>query len=68
MATIINLKHRDIFGYHVLIWWNTHSEFKLLKIDNKMYKKYSLYIGKFIFEIGKFKYGTNNKPVSTANK
>jgi hypothetical protein len=65
---IINLKHRTAFGYHVLIWWNTHSEFKLLKIDNKMYKKYSLYIGKFIFEIGKLKYGTNNKPLRTVKK
>lgn len=65
---IINLKHKNIFGYHILIWWNTHSEFKLLKIDNKMYKKYSLYIGKFIFEIGKLKYGTNNKSVYTVKK
>jgi hypothetical protein len=68
MATIINLKHRHIFGYHILIWWNAHSEFKLLKIDNRMYKKYSLYIGRFIFEIGTLKYGTNNKSVSTINK
>jgi hypothetical protein len=52
---IINLKHRTFFSYHVLIWWNTHSEFKLLKIDNRMYKKYSLYIGRFIFEIGTVK-------------
>lgn len=59
--TIINLKYRNIFGYNVLIWWNTHYEFKLLKIDNRMYKKYSLYIGKLIFEIGELKYGTNNK-------
>lgn len=68
MATIINLKYRDIFGYHVLIWWNTQSEFKLIKINNRMYKKYSLYIGRFIFEIGKFKDGTNNKSLSTTNK
>ena len=68
MATIINLKHRNIFGYHVLVWLNTQSEFKLIKIDNRMYKKYSLYIGRFIFEIGKFKYGTNNKSVSANNK
>jgi hypothetical protein len=33
-----------------------------------MYKKYSLYIGKFIFEIGQFKYGTNNKSISTNHK
>jgi hypothetical protein len=65
---IINLKHRTAFGYHVLIWWNTHSEFKLLKIDNRMYKKYSLYIGRFIFEIGRLKYGTNNKSVRTVKK
>jgi hypothetical protein len=68
MAKIINLKHRDIFGYHILIWWNTRSEFKLLKINNRMYRKYSLYIGKFIFEIGKLKYGTNNKSISTNSK
>jgi hypothetical protein len=68
MAKIINLKHFNIFDYHVLLWRNTRSEFKLLKINNRMYKKYSLYIGRFIFEIGKFKYGTNNKPVSTVNK
>lgn len=66
--TIINLKHRNIFGYHFLIWWNTYSEFKLLKINNRMYKKYSLYIGRFIFEIGKLKYGTNDKSVSTISK
>jgi hypothetical protein len=65
---IINLKHRDIFGYNILIWWNTTSEFKLLKIDNRMYKKYSLYIWKFIFEVGKLKYGTNNKSVPTISK
>ena len=65
---IINLKHRNIFGYDILIWWNTHVEFKLIKIDNRMYKKYSLYIGKFIFEVGKLKYGTNNKSVSTISK
>lgn len=65
---IINLKHRNIFGYHVLIWWNIKSEFKLLKIDNRIYKKYSLYVGRFIFEIGRLKYGTNNKPVSTISK
>lgn len=66
--TIINLKHRNIFDYHILIWWNTSSEFKLLKIDNRMYKKYSLYIWKFIFEVGKIKHGTNNKPVRTIKK
>ena len=65
---IINLKHRNIFGYNVLIWWNTHPEFKLLKIDNRMYKKYSLYIGRFIFEVGRLKYGTNNKSVRTVKK
>jgi hypothetical protein len=66
--SIINLKHRIFFGYHVLIWWNTHPEFKLLKIDNRMYKKYSLYIGRFIFEVGRLKYGTNNKSVRTVKK
>lgn len=65
---IINLKHQNIFEYHILIWKNEQSEFKLLKIDNRMYKKYSLYIGKFIFEIGKLKYGTNNKPLRTIKK
>ena len=66
--TIINLKHRDILGYHVLVWWNTQSEFKLIKVDTRMYKKYSFYIGRFIFEIGKLKYGTNNKSVRTVKK
>jgi len=65
---IINLKHRNIFDYNVLVWWNTHSEFKLIKINNRMYKKYSLYIWKFIFEIGRLKYGTNNKSVSTISR
>ena len=65
---IINLKHQNIFGYNILVWWNTHMEFKVLKIDNRMYKKYSLYIGKFIFEIGNLKYGTNNKSVRTTKK
>ena len=65
---IINLKYYNIFSYHVLIWRNTHCELKLLKIKNRMYKKYSLYIGKLIFEIGNLKYGANNKPVSTINK
>lgn len=65
---IINLKHRNFFGYNVLIWWNTNSEFKLLKIDNRTYKKYSLYIWKFIFEIGKLKDEPNNKSVSTISK
>lgn len=68
MSKIINLKHLDIFGYHILIWWNTHFEFKVIKIDNRMYKKYSLYVGRFIFEIGKLKYGTNNKSVPTISK
>jgi hypothetical protein len=66
--TILNLKHRNIFGYHILVWWNTKLEFKLVKIDNRMYKKYSLYIGRLIFEIGSLKYGKSNKPVRTANK
>jgi hypothetical protein len=66
--TIINLKHRNIFDYHILVWWNTRSEFKLLKINNRMYQKYSLYVGRFIFEIGKLKYGTNNKSVRTVKK
>lgn len=65
---IKSLLHKNIFSYHVLIWWNTHSEFKYMKIDNKMYKKHSLYIGRFIFEIGKLKYGTNNKSVPTISK
>jgi hypothetical protein len=68
MATIINLKHHYILNHHIIIWWNTHAEFKLIKIDNRMYKKYSLYVGRFIFEIGKLKYGTNNKSVSTINR
>jgi hypothetical protein len=67
-VNIINLKHRNIFDYNVLVWWNTHYEFKLLKIDNRIYKKYSLYVGKFIFEIGKLKNGTNNKSISTISK
>jgi hypothetical protein len=66
--TIINLKHRNIFDYHILVWWNTCFEFKLIKVDNRMYKKYSFYIGRFIFEIGKLKYGTNNKSVRTVKK
>lgn len=65
---IINLKHLNIFGYDVLIWWNNYPEFKLIKIDNRMYKKYSFYIWKFIFEIGQLKYGTNYKSVSTISK
>lgn len=66
--TIINLKYFNIFRYHILIWWNTNSEFKCIKVNNRMYQKYSLYIGKFIFEIGRFKYGTNNKSVPTISK
>ena len=66
--TIINLKHRNIFDYHVLIWWNTHSEFKLLKVNSRMYEKYSFYIWKFIFEIEKIKHVTNNKSISTISK
>lgn len=65
---IVNLKRIEIFGYHFLIWKNIKSEFKLLKIDNRMYKKYSFFIGRFIFEIGKLKYGTNNKSISTISK
>lgn len=65
---IINLKHLNIFGYDILIWRNTHVEFKLIKIDNRMYKKYSLYIWRFIFEVGKLKYGTNNKSIRTVKK
>jgi hypothetical protein len=68
MTKIINLKHCDILGYHILMWWNTHWEFKLIKINNRMYQKYSLYVGRFIFEIGKLKYGTNNKSVPTISK
>jgi len=67
-VTIKNFLHKNIFGYHILIWINTHIEFKFLEINNKMYQKYSLYIGRFIFEIGKLKYGTNNKPVYTVKK
>jgi hypothetical protein len=65
---ISNIKHWDFFDYHLLVWSNTKYEFKYIKIDNKLYKKYSLYIGKFIFEIGKFNYGTNRKSISTINK
>lgn len=65
---IKSLLHKTIFDYHLLIWLNTYSEFKYMKIDNKMYQKYSLYIGRFIFEIGKLKYGTNNKSVHTIKK
>lgn len=65
---IINLINRNIFDYNFLIWWNTYFEFKLVKVNHKMYKKYSLYLGKIIFEIGKFKYGTNNKSISTTIK
>lgn len=65
---IINFTNNSIFGYHILIWWNTHFEFKLIKVDHKMYKKYSLYLGKVILEIGRFKYGTNNKSVRTISK
>jgi hypothetical protein len=68
MTKIINLKHCDILGYHILMWWNTHWEFKLIKINNRMYQKYSLYVGRLIFEIGKLKYGTNKKSLSTINK
>jgi hypothetical protein len=65
---ISNIKHWDFFDYHLLVWSNTKYEFKYIKIDNKLYKKYSIYIGKFIFEIGRFKYGTNNKSVPTISK
>jgi hypothetical protein len=65
---IINLKHKNFLSHHIIVWWNTHTEFKLIKIDNRMYKKYSLYLGKFILEIGKFKYGANNKSISTISK
>lgn len=65
---INNIKHWDFFNYHLLIWSNTNYEFKYIKIDTRMYKKYSLYIGKFIFEIGQFKYGTNRKSISTDSK
>ncbi len=65
---IKNLRHWNIFDCHVLVWWNTHSEFKLFKINNRMYKKYSLYLWRFIFEVGKLKYGTNSKSISTNNK
>ena len=65
---IINIKHWDFFDYHFLVWWNTHSEFKSIKVNTRMYKKYSLYVGKFIFEIGRFNYGTNRKSISTVSK
>jgi hypothetical protein len=55
MNQINNLVIYNFFEYHILIWLNTRSEFKYLRIDNRMYKKYSLYIGSFIFEIGKLK-------------
>jgi hypothetical protein len=65
---IINLKHWEFFNYHLLIWSNTNYEFKYIKINTRMYKKYSLYVGKFIFEIGRFNYGTNRKSISTVSK
>lgn len=65
---IKNLKYFQFFSCHFLIWQNTHSEFKYLKINNRMYKKYSFYIWKFIFEVGKLKYGTNRKSISTNSK
>ena len=65
---ISNIKHWDFFDYHFLVWSNTNYEFKYIKIDNKMYKKYSLYVGKFIFEIGQFNYGTNRKSISATRK
>jgi len=57
-----------LFDFHFLIWKNPRCEFKYTKIDNKMYKKYSLYIGHHIYEIGKTKYGTNRKSLSTTIK
>lgn len=65
---IINLKYCNIFDYNILLWWNAHYEFKYIKINNRIYKKHSFYLGKFIFEIGKPKYGTNNKSVRTVKK
>ena len=65
---INNIKHWIFFNYHFLLWSTTNYEFKCIKINNKMYKKYSLYVGKFIFEIGKFNYGTNRKSISTTRK
>ena len=65
---IVNIKTWSIFDYHIILWKNTVLEFKFVKIDNRMYKKYSLYLGMYIYEIGKVKYGTNNKFVSTNNK
>lgn len=65
---ITNLKIFNFGNYHILIWKNIFPEFKFLKINNRMYKKYSVYIGPFIFEVGKLKYGTKNKSVSTINK
>jgi hypothetical protein len=63
-----NLKYFRIFDCHFLIWQNIHSEFKFIKVENRMYKKYSIYLWKFIFEIDNLKYGTNSKPISTNTK
>jgi hypothetical protein len=63
-----NLINWHILNHHIFIWKNTNLEFKIMKIDHKMYQKYSFYIGHYIFEIGKFKYGTNNKSVRTNRK
>jgi hypothetical protein len=65
---IVNIKTWVLSDYHIIIWKNTTPEFKLVKIDNRMYKKYSLYLGEYIYEIGKLKYGTNNKSVRTIKK
>ncbi len=65
---IVNIKTWILLDYHIIIWKNTISEFKLVKINNRMYKKYSLYLGKYIYEIGSMKYGTNNKSLRTIKK
>lgn len=59
---IENIYNIEIFEWHFLLWLNKTSDFKFIKIDNRFYIKYSIYIGPLILEIGKLKnpkHGTN---------
>lgn len=61
MITTRNIKNFHIGKYHFLIWHKKDFAFKFFVIRSKFYRKYSIFIGNFIFEAGWLRYEKGNR-------
>jgi|LakMenEpi03Aug12_release.lakeMendotaPanAssembly.Ray.scaffolds.fasta_scaffold40987_12 hypothetical protein len=61
MTTTKNIENIHFGKYHFLIWRKKDFSFKVFIIRSKFYRKYSLYLGNFIFEIGWLRYEKGNR-------